>query len=132
MLGFDKVVLGQVVKRLPPKMRGKVPRTHLQLVPSFLDLLKDEPGVEGFAQATVKDCFTALKDENKTLPQLVVVLVDAKIVEQLLAVQLRKTTHNELKIFANVLKLPVNIELVKVEAVILHGNGVVFVTHVLR
>ena len=105
VLGLDEVVLAQVVVRLPPKVRGKVPGTSLQLTPSLLDLLNDELGVEGLAQAAVKDMIAIVEGGDKTLSQLVVVLVDAKIVEQLIAIQLRETTHNELKILANVLKL---------------------------
>ena len=130
VLGLDEVVLGQVIERLPCKVRSKVPGTHLQLTPSFLDLLNDESGVEGFAQAAVKDMIAIVEGENKTLSQLVVVLVDAKIAEQLLAIQLRETTHNELKIFANVLKLPVNIELAKIETVVFPGCGTLFIAHV--
>ena len=130
MLGLDKVILAKVVKRLPCKVRGKVPGAHLQLTSSLLDLLDDESRVEWLAQAAVKDVIAIVEDENKTLSQLVVFLVDAKIVEQLLAVQLRETTHNELEILANVLKLPVNIELVKVEAVVFPGCGVLFIAHV--
>ena len=44
-------------------------------------------------QAAVKDMIAIVEGENKTLSQLVVVLVDAKIVEQFLAIQLRETTH---------------------------------------
>ena len=129
MLGLDEVALGQVIERLPCKVRSKVPGTHLQLTPSFLDLLNDESGVEGLAQAAVKDMIAIVEGEDKTLSQLVVVLVDAKIVEQLLAIQLRETTHNELKIFANVLKLPVN-ELMEIETVVFPGCGILFITHV--
>ena len=110
MLGLDKVVLGQLL--LPCEVRSKVPGTHLQLMPSFLDLLiNDESGVERLAQAAVKDTIAIIEGKNKTLSQLVVVLVDAKVIEQLLTIQLRETTYNELKILANVLKLPVNLEL---------------------
>ena len=69
-------------------MRGKVPGTHFQLAPSLLDLLEDESGVEWLAQAAVKDVVAILKSENKSLSQLVVFLVDAEIVESVLAVQL--------------------------------------------
>ena len=60
-----------------------------------------------------------------------VVLVDAKIVEQLLAVQLREATHNELEVLANVLKLPVHIKLVKVLAMVFPGLSIVLIAHVL-
>ena len=113
-------------------MQSKVPGTHLQLTPSFLDLLNDESGVKRLAQAAVKDAIAIIEGENKTLSQLVVVLVDAKVIEQLLAIQLRETTHNELKILANVLKLPVNLELAKIEAVVFPGCGIIFVAHVCR
>ena len=113
-------------------MRGKVPGTSLQLTPSFLDLLNDELGVEGLAQAAVKDVVAILQSERAALSQLVVVLVDAKIVEELLAVQLRETIHNELEVLENVLKLPVHIKLVKVLAMVFPGLSIVLVAHVLR
>ena len=131
MLGPDEVILAKVTKCLPPKMRGKVPGIHLQLTPSLLDLLEDESGVEWLAQAAVKDVVAIFQSENKSLSQLVVVLVHAKIVEQLLAVQLRETTNNELEIHANVLKLPVDIELAKVLAMVFPGRGILFVARVL-
>ena len=127
MLGLDEIVLGQVIERLPSKVRSKVPGTRLQLTPSFLDFLKDESGVDRLAQAAVKDTIAIVEGENKTLSQLVVVLVDTKVVEQLLTIQLRETTHNELKIFADVLKLPVNLELAKIEAIVFPGRGIFFV-----
>ena len=89
MLGLDEVVLAQVIERLPSKVRSKVPGTRLQITPSFLDFLNDESGVEGLAQAAVKDMIAVVEGEDKTLSQLVVVLVDAKIVEQFLAVRTR-------------------------------------------
>ena len=132
MLGLDKVVLVQVIVRLPPKVRGKVPGTHLQLTPSLFDLLENELGVEGLAQAVVKDVIAILQSEHKTFPQLVVVLVRAKIVEQLFAAQLREAIHKELEVLANVLKLPAHIKLVKVLAMGFPGLGIVLVAHVLR
>ena len=132
VLGLDEVVLAQVIERLPSKVRSKVPGTHLQITPSFLDFLNDESGVEGLAQAAVKDMIAIVEGEDKTLSQLVVVLVNAKIVEQLLAIQLRETTHNELKVLANVPKLPVDIELMKIGTVVFPGTGIIFITHVCR
>ena len=110
-------------------MRGKVPGTRLHLTPSFLDFLKDESGVERLAQAAVKDTIAIVEGENKTLSQLVIVLVDMKVVKQLIAIQLREATHNELEIFADVLKLPVNLELTSIDAIVFPGRGIFFVIH---